>query len=262
MFKNSTALIGGMLAIAQYGALFLLVLLATVSAGWTAAALLGVVPWWVIEGQIGGIDAGIVIQSLATALLLGLCFFVPTNIRVMQLENSHRRFQVAMNDVARAYHAVHAADRSGVFALKSEYDSVRDRLIHLRNHPDLGDLEPEILELAAQMSHESRDLANIYSDDRVSRAQQFLRQRQDEATLFQERVQVAHSTCHELRRWLEKVEVEESIARAQLARLREDLAEVLPAIGFDLVATDADAAAPTDKPRPAEVTGLRSIAAE
>ena len=66
-----------------------------------------------------------------------------------------------MWDVAQAYQAAHAADRDGVFNLPSEFDSVRERIEHLRRHPDLGRLKPEILELAAQISHESRELAGV-----------------------------------------------------------------------------------------------------
>ena len=65
------------------------------------------------------------------------------NDRVMRLENSHRSFRVTMWDVAQAYQAAHAADRDGCFRLKSEFDSVRERLEHLRRHPDLGVLEPD-----------------------------------------------------------------------------------------------------------------------
>ena len=51
----------------------------------------------------GGIstDAGLAVQLALTLLLLGLCFFVPMNDRVMRLENSHRSFRVTMWDVAK-----------------------------------------------------------------------------------------------------------------------------------------------------------------
>ena len=52
-------------------------------------------------------------------------------------------------------------------------------------HPDLGALEPEILELAAQMSRISQDLAETYSDEKVDRARTFLQQRQQEIDTFQ-----------------------------------------------------------------------------
>lgn len=223
--------------IMQRLALAIIVALACVSAVWWGAALFGWAPWLQLQidpGSGTAVEAGIAVQSGLTLLLVGLCFFLPTNARVMQLERSHREFNVSMGDVARAYQAVHAADREGAFALRSEFDSVRDRLRYLRKHPDLGHLEPEILEMAAQMSHESRELAEVYSVEKIERARCFLRQRQEEAQLFQERVQTAHSVCQDLKRWLEKVEVEEAIARSQLQRLEDDLRELLPALGLDL----------------------------
>ena len=42
-----------------------------------------------------------------------------------------------MEDIARAYHLCHTADRAGVFTLSSEFDSVRERLAYQRDHPDL-----------------------------------------------------------------------------------------------------------------------------
>ncbi len=241
MVTQWKSVLGAAQAIVQAIALCLIGGLALGALGWSVAAALGLVPWWGGGAGIAATD-GMAAQLVATAFLIGLCFFVPTNARVMTLETSHRRFAVAMTDVARAYAAAHAADRKGVFGLPEQYDSVRERLVHLRAHPDLGSLEPEILELAAQMSHESRDLAAIYADEKVARARDFLRQRQQEAETFQEHVRLAHATCHELRRWLEKVEVEESVARAQLDRLRDDLAELLPALGLDLTERAGDGA--------------------
>ena len=134
--------------------------LAVAGAVWSLGAAIGFAPWLRLDVGLGDVstDAGTAVQLALTLLLLGLCFFVPMNDRVMRLENSHRTFRVTMWDVAQAYQAAHAADRDGCFSLKSEFDSVRARLEHLRRHPDLGKLEPEILEMAAQMSHESREL--------------------------------------------------------------------------------------------------------
>ena len=219
--------------------LALLLSLVVVGGFWSVSAAAGLTPWLQLQVGLGGaapVDAGIAIQLTLTALLLGLCFFVPSNGRVMRLENSHRNFRVNMGDVAQAYQAAHAADRDGVFELKSEFDSVRERIEYLRRHPDLGRLEPEILEMAAQMSHESHDLAEIYSTERVDRARHFLRQRQEEAEQMKERVQVAYATCRELRRWFERVEIDEDIARSEVARLKEELLEQLPQ--FDLRAVD------------------------
>lgn len=215
-------------------ALILIVTLAACAAAWTSAAAVGWAPWMQVELRLGetAVAAGTAVQSTLTLLLVGLCFFLPTNARVMQLERSHRDFTVSMWDVARAYQAVHSADRQEAFELKSEFDSVRDRLNYLRHHSELGALEPEILEIAAQMSHESRDLAEAYSVERVAHARDCLRQRQEEAHVYQERVQQAHAICREIKSWLGKVEVEEAIARSQLQMLKEQLDEILPALGL------------------------------
>ncbi|SLN11443.1 hypothetical protein ROG8370_00218 [Roseovarius gaetbuli] len=58
-----------------------------------------------------------------------MCFCLPANYRIMALENSHRRISPGMQDVARA----HAADRTGVFQLSSEFDAERERLAYLRD---------------------------------------------------------------------------------------------------------------------------------
>lgn len=176
-------------------------------------------------------NAGMYLQIAATILAAGICFFLPANARIMQLENSHRRFTVSMDDVARAYGAVHAADRGRTFKLSSEFDAVRERLAYLRDHPDLSTLEPALLEAAAQMSHISRELAEVYSDEKIERARGFLKQRQEEVNLFNERLDQAKSISTEMKHWLHEVELEESVAAAQLARLSEEMSEVLPQLG-------------------------------
>jgi hypothetical protein len=186
-------------------------------------------------------------------LLFGLCFYIPMNDRVMRLENSHRTFRATMWDIAQAYQAAHAADRDGCFSLKSEFDSVRERLEHLRRHPDLSTLEPEILEIAAQMSHESRGLAEIYSTERVDRARQFLLQRQEEANLMAERVRTATATCREIKAWLGKVEIEEDSARSGLVRLKDELEPLVHLL--DLGPTEAVGSN-------VEVFGQRTFAAQ
>ena len=152
----------------------------------------------------------------------------------MRLETSYRQFRVTMWDVAQAYLSAHAADRDGAFALKSEFDSVRERLEYLRRHPDLDKLEPEILEIAAQMSHESRELAATYSTERVDRARQFLQQRQQEADLLRQRVQDAYAVGREASALAERVEVEEDLARSGVTRLIEELEPLLAALDFGL----------------------------
>ena len=124
--------------IVQRVTLACIVSLAVTGVVWSLAAAVGFAPWLRLDVGLGAVstDAGLAVQLALTLLLLGLCFFVPMNDRVMRLENSHRSFRVTMWDVAQAYQAAHAADRDGCFSLKSEFDSVRERLEHLRRHPD------------------------------------------------------------------------------------------------------------------------------
>ena len=179
--------------------------------------------------------AGMYLQIFVTILTAGICFFLPSNVRIMQLENSHRRFTVSMDDVARAYGAVHAADRGRTFQLSSEFDAVRERLAYLRDHPDLSTLEPALLETAAQMSHISRELAEVYSDEKIGRARDFLKQRQEEIAQFNSRLDQAKSISTEMKHWLHEVELEKSVAAAQLARLSEEMNEIMPQLGRETV---------------------------
>ena len=180
-------------------------------------------------------NAGMYVQIGLTVLAISICFFLPSNRRIMQLENSHRRFSIGMKDVAQAYAAVHAADRAATFKLSSEFDAVRERLAYLRDHPDLSTLEPSLLEVAAQMSHISQELATVYSDDKIKRARDFLQQRQEEVELFNERLDQAKGISTELKHWMHEVELEESVAAAQLDRLRTEMREILPELGMESV---------------------------
>ena len=197
----------------------------------TALALAGQWPWVEVilfwnNAQVA--DAGMWLQIGLTVFAIALCFFLPSNSRMLRLETSHRRFNVAMEDVTRAYVAAHTADRAGAFELSDEFDQMRARLAFLRNHPDLGDLEPELLELAAQMSFESRDLAERYSDKRVTRARGFLEQRQQELEAFNARLEQAKAINAEFKLWINRVELEESVAAAQMERLLEEFERILP----------------------------------
>lgn len=121
--------------------------------------------------------------------LLDLTAFLPSAKRVMTLELAHREFRVSMEDVAQAYYAAHAADRHGVFRLKSEYDATREWLDFPHKHPDLMNLKPKLPELAAKMSFNARELAQIYSEDRVSEAWSFLADRQSECVRLQTEIE-------------------------------------------------------------------------
>lgn len=214
---------------------FAFVALATLTA--TAMAAFGALPWIEFTLRWNGVtvpQAGMYVQIGVAFLALGLCFFLPSNRRIFALENSHRQFSIGMNDVARAYGAVHAADRGQTFRISSEFDSVRERLAYLRDHPDLSTLEPSVLEVAAQMSHVSRELAEVYADERVARARSFLEQRQFELEQFNHRLDHAKIISSELKHWHHEIELEESVAAAQLSRLKDQLRDILPELGPEL----------------------------
>ncbi|WP_306152622.1 DNA repair protein [Roseovarius sp. MMSF_3281] len=202
----------------------------------TVMAAFGAMPWLEFSAEFNGAtyqNAGQIAQIALTATAVLICFFVPMNGRIMRLENSHRKFEIGMMDIARAYAAAHGADREGLFHLSSEFDAVRERLAYLREHPDLGDLEPALLEVAAQMSFISKELAEVYSDEKVSRARAFLTQRQQEIETFNTRLVQAKQVCQELHHWAHEVELEESVAASQLQRLRDDLRDILPELGHE-----------------------------
>ncbi|MBU2868643.1 DNA repair protein [Pacificibacter marinus] len=220
--------------LATQGLLIALALTATIA---TVLSFLGVIPWLslnLISASDESLAIGIWVQSLGTALLIGLCAFLPGVHHIQRLERSHRDFKLSMDDVARAYQISHAEDRSGVFALSSEFEDMRDRLDRMRKHPDLGHLEPEILELAAQMSHMTRDLALVYSEPKVARAKEFLRHRQEELDRFNENLSLALTVTQELQRWQNDVEASELEANRQMDRLEKDLKEILPQLGYEM----------------------------
>lgn len=244
----------------QLTALALLTILALALTTASTLAALGLLPWIDLPLQYGDAMmplAGMYLQIGLTLLAVALLFFLPASHRVMALENSHRQFSVSMNDVARAYWTAHAADRDGIFNASSEFDAVRERMIYLRNHPDLDAMEPEILELAAQMSHVSRDLAATYSDSNIARAKSFLEQRQQELERFETLLAEARGTHAELQLWRARVEIDEDVARAQLSRLRQEMSDLLA----ELDATDTPA--PDARPaRRQDVLYLPQMAAE
>ncbi len=223
--------------------LFLIAAFAVALVFYTIMCALGLSPWFTMPltfGETTFPNAGMYVQIVLTVLVGSMAFYLPTNARIMALENSHRKFHISMSDVARAYHEVHTADRAGLFTLSSEFDAVRERLAYLRDHPDLEQLEPAVMEVAAQMSQQARHLADVYSDEKVARAKAFLAQRQQEVEMQQERIIEALHACTEIRKWAQQVELEESIVASQLAQLDEKLQKALPVLGYSLEHEDGD----------------------
>lgn len=231
MTNHAVAILGHIRHLGHAIAIGIVGLAAAVTLAATLAATLGWAPWLSIPvgfGEGEATDAGPAVQSAMTGLLLALALILPSSARVLRLEMAHRRFAVGMDDIARAYHTAHADDRRGVFKMHTEFDAIRERLAHLREHPELGGLEPDVLEVAAQMSVQSRRLAETYADDKVARARRFLEQRQEEVERAREILGRAHHVARELRRTAEAVDLEESAVESQRRRLEAELAALLP----------------------------------
>jgi hypothetical protein len=229
----------------------LILVIGLAAIGLTAASAFGVTPWLTFSATFGEFtypQAGMITQIIATIILASLFFFMPSAGRILSLERSHRNFRLSMEDVARAYHVCHTADRSGIFTMSSEFDAVRERLAYLRDHPDLDSLEPQVLEIAAQMSHQSRELADIYNVGKVARAKMFLHQRQQEAERQQQLIIEAHHALRDIRKWSQQVELEESVVASQLSQLQEQLDATLPALGYTLGNQSADIVPLPQKP--------------
>lgn len=219
----------------------------------------GILPWANLSLAFNGVQvehAGLYAQLALTALVVSLCFFLPTNRRVMRLEHAHHRFALRMEDVARAYALAHAEDRRGLFHANSEFDAVKERMMHLRAHPDLEGLEPDILEVAAQMSRISCDLAETYANEKVDRARDFLVQRQREADVFQERLDHAKALHMDIHQWANRLELDEAVAQSQLDRLIADLEDILPEV------QDRPRSGSQGQGKPAGIIRLSNLAAE
>lgn len=205
---------------------------------YTLLCAAGVYPWFgqsAFSEQISYADTGMYMQIGFTVVMAMVASFLPTAIRMSLLENSHRNFHLKMEDVAKAYYYCHAADRSGVFELSSEFDAVRERLAYLRDHPELGNLEPGILEVAAQMSVTAKDLAANYSDANVGRAKLFLRQRQEEVSKQQKRIKSALRVFSEIESWDQKIIENERVNAVQMDEIKHRLGVMLPDFDLEIV---------------------------
>ena len=243
----------------QAMSLLLLAFTAACALIFTILCALGLAPWLTFTVRFGEFlvpQAGQITQIGVTCLLCALFFFMPMNARILALEHSHRTFQISMADVAQAYHLCHTADRAGVFTLSSEFDAVRERLAYLRDHPDLPVLETEVLTVAAQMSQQARRLADIYSDEKVARAKVFLAERQSEAEAQQARIVEALHACRAIRKWVQQIELEESVVASQLAQLDEQLQAALPALGYSFEGSETEK--PATRGHPDNVVSLAS----
>jgi len=229
--------------------------LALFAVGSIVMATIGVWPWIsiTVPGWALPVPAGVLLHLCAGGLALSLLFYLPSALKVMQLDHAHRRFEISMEDVAKAYSISHAADRAGAFTMSSEFDAVRERMLFLKEHPDLGSLEPGIIDVAAQMSVVSHERADVYSEEKVARVRTVLRQRQNEIMELQDRLARARKITDELKRWMGQVDVERAIAETQIAQLTADLEDILPELE-DAVRAEA---LPAPQPQLATVTPMK-----
>ena len=101
------------------------------------------------------------------------------------------------------------------------------------------------------MSQVSHELAETYSDAKVERARTFLTQRQQEVETFKSRLEDAKIILHELRQWTRDVDIEESMARSQVQRLRAEFFDLLPELSAQQPGDDGgDSVVPISKPKP------------
>jgi len=127
------------------------------------------------------------------------------------------------------------------------------RFAFLREHPELDSLEPQILELAAQMSLESRNLAETFSVAKVERARSFLKQRQKEIVGFEQSLERARASCFELTALAEKIEDDDIRLGQKRREVEEKLRTTLVELGFELRYRPINAADTPDIPKPTKV---------
>ena len=96
----------------------------------------------------------------------------------------------------------------------------------------------DVLEIAAQMSQQSRHLADVYNDDKVARARGSCNSGKKRSNASRNassrRSMPAPKSANGPSRW----RLEESVVASQLSQLEEQLATALPALGYQLERDD------------------------
>ena len=96
----------------------------------TGLAFAGLLPWLEFVITYGDTQitwAGMAVQIGVTMLCILIAVFLPSTRRVLRLEESHRRFEIDMDDITKAYRAAHMADRAELFDMRREFDAIRER---------------------------------------------------------------------------------------------------------------------------------------
>jgi hypothetical protein len=214
----------------------------------------GQLPWKHLTDPIDSYivkDNGIILQISICLFLVLAALLLSTLSRLARLERLQKTSALSLPDIATAYRLSHAADRKGAFALVGEFDQMRLRMDHLRNHPDLQDLQDDLLMIAAQMSMQTRDLARIYSDENVNGATDFLHQRQLDVQALSDQLTIARTTCDELRACTTTIDADDDQIRQHIEQLEHELKDILPSLGFSPIAA---------RPRHGNVVALQKAA--
>jgi hypothetical protein len=192
----------------------------------TVLSAVGVLPWLEIAATFGAAPvpwAGQAAQVGVTILLIVLASFLPASYRVVRLEHSHRRFELDMDDVTRAYRAAHMADRAEVFEMQREFDAVRERYRFLKNQHDFEEMDDLLLTMAAQMSEQSRELASQFSDKRLKRLTESLRHRRQEVDTLLDHSASLRKEAAKLKVISDSVEDDDARAIANLMAAEDDI---------------------------------------
>ena len=195
----------------------------------TGLSSFGVWPWLDVTAAFGETllpQAGMALQIGVTVLLVTLLTIIPASFRVMKLEHQHRRFSIDMDDVTRAYRAAHMADRAEMFGMQREFDAVRERYAYLKEKSDLSEIDDELLIIGAQMSEQSRDLAERFSDRRMARVRAGLKDRQDDISAMEDRVRSIKAAAVKLARKRDHMELSKEDVFDRAEALRAQIADI------------------------------------
>jgi len=212
--------------IVQLAATTVLVVFALALVVASGLAAFGILPWLSLSAAYGTTAlpwTGMALQIGLTVLSVGLLLFVPSAIRVQRLETSHRRFEINMDDITRAYRAAHMADRAEMFGMRREFDAVRERYTYLKESTDLGEIDTELLVIGAQMSEQSRDLAAQFSDDRFDRVRAGLMHRLKDAGDLEQRIDRIQTEATKIARLRDTAEINEDNAAKRIEALKAEL---------------------------------------
>ena len=223
---------------AQATGLVVVIVFAIASVLTTALSAFGILPWLSLSMGFGETPwpyAGMALQIGLSVLLLSLLAILPASFRVMQLEYAHRRFEIDMDDITRAYRAAHMADRAETFEMQREFDAVRERYRFLKEQPSFDEMDDLLLTIAAQMSEQSREMADRFSDTRLQRLREQLRHRRQEVDALLDRSTTLRQKASKLKTVSDDIQDDEARAIANLMAAQDDVLPRRPVIAGDNV---------------------------